>query len=117
VGGASAGGVDQDPALAAYEWLRCERRRGRLLEIVAVPGDDNTNTEEDELPGLGHDVGSDELDKHDSTPLLDFRSMMVAHAGVCVIGEGGVENPNGDGGIVVGDASAHLLRMVSSTTP
>ena len=114
-------------AVSAYERLRrelglalreCERGRARLLDLVADsdpgPAELGEDTDdEDELPGLGPDVGSDESDKHDSTPLLDFDRVMAAareHVGE----EREDSHPSGDGEILADDATAHLLRMASS---
>lgn len=116
-------------AVSAYERLRrelglalreCERGRARLLDLVADSdpgpaelGEDTDDEDEDELPGLGPDVGSDESDKHDSTPLLDFDRVMAA-ARELGGKEGEDSHPSGDGGILADDATAHLLRMASS---
>jgi hypothetical protein len=94
----------EDPALLAYERLRrelglalreCERGRERLLDLIAASNPSPEPPEEEDLPGLGHDVGSDESDKHDSSsPLLDF-------------GLGGDELAGGGGGTVQVSQSYH----------
>ena len=111
-----------DPALVAYERLRrelglalreCERGRERLLDLIAAsnPSPEPEDTADpDDLPGLGHDVGSDESDKHDSnSPLLDFdrEDLIGAGAGITVVSGDNVEG-------LPDDATSHLLRMASS---
>ncbi|KAF9257586.1 hypothetical protein L218DRAFT_981968 [Marasmius fiardii PR-910] len=68
---------EQHPALGAYERLRrelglalreCERGRERLLEVVSPTRNhhhhhlSDEEEEEEEVPGLGHDIRSDESD-------------------------------------------------------
>lgn len=103
---------EEPKALQAYENLRrelglalreCERGREKLLDIVhpAIPSDD----EEDDLPGLGHDV-SDGSDKVDPTsPQSEIED-----------GEVGQGEPTtvADGIHVHDDVTNHLLL---STTP
>jgi hypothetical protein len=127
--------TQEDPALLAYERLRrelglalreCERGRERLLDLIAAsnpnPESDDNNTDDD-LPGLGHDVGSDESDKHDSglPTILDFeRGDLLAGGGavrvVCgnniMVGGGG--GGDEEEGLIGDDATSHLLRMASS---
>ncbi|KIM90248.1 hypothetical protein PILCRDRAFT_176395 [Piloderma croceum F 1598] len=113
----------EDPALLAYERLRrelglalreCERGRERLLDLIAASNPSPEPPEEEDLPGLGHDVGSDESDKHDSSsPLLDFglggdELGAGGGAGVTVVSHDNV----GEG--LQDDATTHLLRMASS---
>ena len=126
----------EDPALMAYERLRrelglalreCERGRERLLDLIAASNpspEPPEEEEEDDLPGLGHDVGSDESDKHDSSlPLLDFGLAADELRGggggggarVTVVSHDGEEEGGGrEGGLHPDDATAHLLQMASS---
>jgi hypothetical protein len=122
--GSGSGLAQDDPALLAYERLRrelglalreCERGRERLLDLIAASnpspepeGEDDDDDEAADLPGLGHDLGSDESDKHDSSsPILDFDRGV--NMGITVVsGEGEEEGLSAD------DATAHLLRMASS---
>jgi hypothetical protein len=111
------------PALVAYERLRrelglalreCERGRERLLDLIAAsnPSPEPEDTADaDDLPGLGHDMGSDESDKHDSnSPLFDFdrEDLIGAGVGITVVSGDNV----GEG--LPDDATSHLLRMASS---
>jgi hypothetical protein len=119
----SVGSSMEDPALLAYERLRrelglalreCERGRERLLDLIAASNPSPEPPEEEDLPGLGHDVGSDESDKHDSSsPLLDFglggdELGAGGGTGVTVVSHDNV----GEG--LQDDATTHLLRMASS---
>jgi len=110
--------LQETPALRAYERLRrelglalreCERGRERLLDIVAprrhhVPDEDGTDGED--LPGLGHDHGSDESDKPDETISPVFGSSDDGNIGVSVVGP--------DTGDDIDDATSHLLLATSS---
>jgi hypothetical protein len=77
-----------------------------LLDIVAaaaVPRE-STDTDTDDLPGLGQDGGSDESDKADPiSPLLERREMF---GGLDVVGE---DEEDGD----EDDVNAHLLLTAS----
>jgi hypothetical protein len=107
------------PALQSYERLRrelglalreCERGRERLLDIVSprlhvvVAEDDNAYP--DDLPSLGHDAGSDESDKLDSTStIFDLqRGSDEDNALFSVAGPEGAPD----------DATSHLLLNASS---
>jgi hypothetical protein len=115
------------PALQAYERLRrelglalreCERGRERLLDIVAPRHQHHqraTTTsdevaDQDDLPALGHDVGSDESDKQDSTsPFISDHSFDEDPLGL-----GLSLGPGLGPSVVSDDATTHLLLTASS---
>ncbi|KAJ7173655.1 hypothetical protein C8R46DRAFT_1348274 [Mycena filopes] len=106
------------PALQAYERLRrelglalreCERGRDRLLDLVAppTPPPDPAESEEDEVPSLGHDA-SDECDEaSDDRP---EEASPVEGADCAVVVAPGDAAADMD----VDDATAHLLRGASA---
>jgi len=118
-----AASLQEAPSLRAYERLRrelgialreCERGRERLLHMVAAarhqhqPADESGDP--DDLPALGHDVGSDESDKQDSltSPVPDHDQPDDDAVGFAIV------PADGDGGEVHDDATSHLLWTASS---
>jgi len=100
----------QDPVpLQAYERMRrelglalreCERGRERLLHILTPARHIEDSDSADDVPALGHDAGSDESDKQDSTP--DDHG--PGPIGFTLLPQGGE----------VDDATSHLLLTASS---
>lgn len=111
--------LQDSPVLKAYERLRrelgialreCERGREKLLDIVSPPGvpedgdgPEDVDGEEEDVPLLGPDGGSDDSDKTDS--------LRVSHHRM---------NPSLDavivhrGGLTQDDATMHLLLSAST---
>lgn len=111
------------PALQAYEHLRrelglalreCERGRERLLDLLSPPrSSPHSDAEEDDLPALGADLGSDESDaKRDSSP----RSLRDFPAGLdqVLIRRFSSHDPTLALGREVDDVTAHLLMEASA---
>ncbi|KAG7094384.1 hypothetical protein E1B28_007984 [Marasmius oreades] len=111
-------GGDQHPALQAYERLRrelglalreCERGRERLFDVVRLPQvgqSDEEEGEEADLPGLGHDVRSEDSDGKPDSMDIEHHHHHHLHS------EPNVTVVNAPDGI--DDVTSHLLLTATT---